>query len=242
MEIAGKTYWLIGASAGLGAALARKMDRAGAHLILSARSGDALIRLAAELNHARPVVIDVTDSASVAAAAREAGAIDGVIYLAGTYDPMRAQNWNTERSLAMVDVNFAGAIRVLGAVLPGLLSANSGHIVLIGSLAAYRGLPGAIGYGASKAALMSLGESLYVDLRTTAIKVQIINPGFIRSRLTAKNDFHMPQLMSADFAADQVLRAMASGRVITAFPRPFAWLFQLMRLMPIKISRAILGR
>ena len=109
-------------------------------------------------------------------AKQSAGTVDGMVYIAGAYDPMRADQWNSERVMKMFDVNLLGAVRALGEVVPEMVARNTGHLVLIGSLASYRGLPGAIGYGASKAGLMHLGENLYTDLRTTDIKVQVINP------------------------------------------------------------------
>lgn len=125
-----------------------------------------------------------------------------------------------------------GAIRALGHVVPTMAARGTGHIVLIGSLSGHRGLPGAIGYGASKAALMHLGENLQADLRHTDLRVQVINPGFIRTRLTDKNDFDMAQIMEPKDAAAHVLRAMKTRRFETNFPRPFSWLFLIGRLVP----------
>lgn len=222
---AGKKYWLVGASEGLGEALAHKLAAQGAELVLSARSEAKLAALAATLPKAQVVACDVTDPAAVARAASDIGPLDGMVYLAGYYDPMKAQSWNTEAVHRMTAVNFTGALNVLGAVVPAFVARDAGHIVLIGSLAGYRGLPGSIGYGASKAALMHMGETLYADLHKTGVKVQNINPGFIATRLTAKNTFDMPQIMSPGLAADHVLKAMRAGRFETAFPKPFAWLF-----------------
>lgn len=232
MSFAGKTYWLVGASEGLGEALAHALAAEGARLVLSARSEPKLAALAAKLPQARIAPLDVTDEASVAAAAAQAGPFDGVVYLAGYYDPMKAQGWEGAAIAQMCAVNFTGALHVLGQTVPAFVAKDAGHIVLIGSLAGYRGLPGSIGYGASKAALMHMGETLYADLHTTGVKVQLINPGFIQTRLTAKNAFKMPQLMTPDEAADHVLKAMRSRRFETAFPKPFAWLFTLAKFAP----------
>ena len=229
---AGKKYWLVGASEGLGEALAQKLAGEGAHLVLSARSETKLAALAATLTDASIVAFDVTDPVAVAKAAAEIGPVDGMVYLAGYYDPMKAQSWNTDAVQQMTAVNFTGALNVLGAVVPDFVARDAGHIVLIGSLAGYRGLPGSIGYGASKAALMHMGETLYADLHKTGVKVQNINPGFIATRLTAKNSFDMPQIMSPEVAAEHVLRAMRANRFETAFPKPFAWLFSLAGFTP----------
>lgn len=232
-DFAGKRYWLIGASEGLGAALAAELARAGAHLILSARSGDRLREVAATLpGHADILPLDVADRDSIAAAAARAGPVDGMVYLAGLYWPMRAQEWNAKQAEAMADVNFTGLVRMLGAVVPEMVARDSGHIVVIGSLAGFRGLPGAIGYGAAKAGTMSLAESLHADLKDTGIAVQLANPGFIRTRLTAKNDFNMPFLMEPEAAARAVFRHMRTRRFATSFPRPFSWIFRLGALLP----------
>ncbi len=231
-DLAGKTYWIVGASEGLGRALARALAAQGVRLVLSARGTDRLCDLAATLPEARAIAMDVADPASVAAASASAGQIDGLIYCAGQYEPMVAQAWNAAAVDAMAQVNFHGALRVLGLIVPAFVNRNQGHIVLIGSLAGFRGLPGAIGYGASKAALMHLGENLYADLRGTGIRVQLVNPGFISTRLTEKNDFRMPFLQTPEQAARHVVRAMGKTRFSTSFPRPFSWLFSLGRFLP----------
>lgn len=229
---AGKTYWIIGASEGLGRAIAQKMDRLGATVILSARNKDRLEALADQMQNARVVALDVTDPASVSEAAQSVGQCDGIIYSAGFYEPVSAKKWDAPAVEAMCEVNFLGAVRVLGHVTPKFVAKNSGHIVLIGSLAGFRGLPGAIGYGASKSALMHLAQSLQADLFKTGVKVQLINPGFIRTRLSQKNDFTMPQIMNTAEAADRVLAAMQKPDFQTSFPKPFSWLFSLGQILP----------
>lgn len=241
-DFRGKTYWLIGASEGLGRALAMDLSKAGAKLILSARSEDRLQDLAGELKGSRVLAMDVTDPASVSRAGQEAGDVDGLIYCVGLYDPMTAADWDPEGAEAMVDANFTGAIRVLGRVLPGMIRRDRGHVVLIGSIAGYRGLPGAIGYGASKAALMHLAEDIYADTRGTGVDVQLANPGFIRTRLTDKNDFNMPSIMTPDDAAHRVMRLMQGNRFSADFPRPFAWLFSMGRFLPIRLFARLMSK
>ncbi len=226
-EVKGRRYWLIGASEGLGLALARLMSRAGAELILSARSEDSLKAAAASLPGPATILpLDVGDSASAARAAAQLPELDGLVFLAGVYWPMRAQDWDAEKAEAMANVNFTGCIRVLGAALPGMVARNRGHVVITGSLSGFRGLPGAIGYAASKAGTMVLAESLYADLRKTGITVQLANPGFIRTRLTAKNDFAMPFIMDADAAARIMFRHMTRGGFKISFPTLFSLLFR----------------
>ncbi len=229
----GKRYWIVGASEGLGEALARKMSSAGAHLILSARSEARLSELAASLpGQATVVPMDIADDASVAAAAAQAGEVDGIVLLAGVYWPMPATEWNADHAVAMADVNFTGFLRVLGHVVPAMVARDAGHIVITGSLSGFRGLPGAIGYGASKAAVMSLAESMHADLRRTGVDVQLANPGFIRTRLTEKNDFTMPFIMEPDAAAQAMFDHMNSGLFKRNFPTVFSWVFRLSQFMP----------
>ena len=228
---AGQRYWLVGASDGLGAALAEALAARGMRLVLSARASERLTGLAEKLG-AEAVPMDVADPASVKAAAAQVGAVDGLVWLAGVYWPMRAQDWQADQVEAMCDINFTGCARVLGAVLPGMVARNAGHVVITGSLSGFRGLPGAVGYGASKAACMSLAETLYSDLRGSGVKVQLANPGFIRTRLTAQNDFAMPQIMDPAEAAAQMLRLMDSNRFSRSFPTPFQWLFRAANFLP----------
>jgi NADP-dependent 3-hydroxy acid dehydrogenase YdfG len=229
----GKRYWLVGASAGLGRAVAVELSKMGAEVILSARSEDALTELAGELPaKARVVPMDVGDANSVAAAADAVGDVDGMVYLAGLYWPMPSQEYDAERAVAMMDVNLTGAARVLGHVLPPMVARDRGHIVLTGSLSGFRGLPGAVAYGASKAGIMSLAETMYADLRKTGVDVQLINPGFIKTRLTDKNDFQMPFIMEPDAAAKLFVEHMQGDDFARNFPRHFGAMFRLSQFLP----------
>jgi NADP-dependent 3-hydroxy acid dehydrogenase YdfG len=232
-DFRGKRYWLVGASEGLGLALAEKLSAAGADLILSARNPERLAQAVARLpGPASALPLDVGSAESVAAAAAGLGDLDGMVFLAGVYWPMRAQDWDAKAAEAMADVNFTGCVRAVGAALPGMVARGRGHLVITGSLSGFRGLPGAIGYAASKAGTMVLAESLHADLRKTAIKVQLANPGFIRTRLTAKNDFAMPFIMEPEAAADIMFRHMQSDRFKVSFPTVFSWLFRGSQFLP----------
>lgn len=238
----GKTYWLVGASEGLGAALAHRLSEAGVHVILSARNEDTLKALSDALpGNSAILPMDVTDPASVAQAASQLKRVDGMIFMAGVYWPMKAADWNSENATTMIDVNVNGAIRSIGAVLPQMLSRGGGHIVLTGSLSAYRGLPGAIGYGASKAAIMSLAESMHCDLHDSGIDVQLANPGFIRTRLTDKNDFKMPFLMEPDEAARHMFKHISSEKFSGDFPWLFSTVFRLSRFLPEALYIKLFG-
>lgn len=234
-ELAGKTYWLIGASEGLGKALAEALSAKGAKLVLSARSAEKLEALAARLPDARALPCDVAQEMP------NPGPVDGIIYCAGSYEPMAAEDWDTANATQMAEINFTGALRALGQTVPRFAQRGAGHIVLIGSLAGFFGLPGAIGYGASKAALMHLAENLRADLKGRNVIVQRINPGFIETRLTEKNKFKMPQIMTPEAAAAHVVAAMERGRFSTSFPAPFAWVFTLGRFLPRPLRDLMMG-
>ena len=242
MEWQGKRYWLVGASEGLGRAVAHKISAAGAEVIVSARSEDRLQSLVEELpSKASYVTVDVTDRAAVEAAAQQIGEIDGVIYLAGVYWPIEAGAWDNEKADLMGEINYLGASRVVGSVIGGMVARGAGHIVLTGSLSGFRGLAGTIGYASSKAGMMVLAESIQADLRTSPVKVQLVNPGFIKTRLTEKNDFNMPFIMSAEEAANEVFDHMNTDGFKKSFPLLFSWVFRGSQFLPDWLYYRIFG-
>ncbi|WP_299552095.1 SDR family NAD(P)-dependent oxidoreductase [uncultured Tateyamaria sp.] len=233
LSLSGKRYWLVGAGDGLGRALAHCMSRAGVEVIVSSRGEDKLKELVEDLpGKASYQTIDIADDDSVRAAAEAVGDIDGLVLLAGVYWPFSAKEWNAEQATAMADVNFTGFMRVLGQVVPGFVERDLGHIVITSSLTGFRGLPGSIGYTASKAATMSLAECMYADLRKTGVRVQVANPGFIKTQLTDKNDFNMPFIMEADAAAREMFELMLTDSFKKSFPTLFSLLFRGSQFLP----------
>ena len=176
--------------------------------------------------------MDVSNLSDVKRVAKSIGEVDGIIFLVGAYWPLMSQDWDVEKIETMCDTNFTGATRVIGQVLPTMIKRNSGHIVLTGSLVGYRGLAGSIGYGASKAGIMYLAETLYADLFNTNIKVQLINPGFIDTRLTKKNKFKMPFIMSPEKAANIFFNFMKKSGFKKDFPFLFSMIFRMGRFLP----------
>lgn len=233
VSLTGKRYWLVGAGDGLGRALAHCMSRAGIEVIVSSRGEDKLKQLVEDLpGKASFQTVDIADDASVKAAAEAVGDIDGLVLLAGVYWPFSASEWNADQAVAMADVNFTGFMRVLGQVVPGFVQKDAGHIVITSSLTGFRGLPRSIGYTASKAATMSLAECMYADLRSTGVRVQVANPGFIKTQLTDKNDFNMPFIMEPEAAAREIFELMLTDNFKKSFPTFFSLLFRGSQFLP----------
>jgi NAD(P)-dependent dehydrogenase (short-subunit alcohol dehydrogenase family) len=247
----GKTVWLVGASSGIGRATASLLHARGATVYVSARNALALQEWAAQHpgndahGRTRAVVLplDVTDVAAVHAAARSIEArqpIDLVMYCAGHYREMRAQDFSLEEMLKHQQINYVGALHVLDAVLPALqaratVRAAGGHISLVSSVAGFRGLPKSLAYGPTKAALINLAETLYLDLQPQGIGVSVINPGFVETPLTAQNDFAMPALITPAQAAQAILRGWAQGDFEIHFPKRFTRWLKLLRLLPYRL-------
>ena len=244
ITLKGKHYWLIGASTGIGRELALVLAREGVTLTISARNQKALEELLQEMppgtHTLRP--LDVTDRDATVKAFEEIGPLDGLIYCAGAYEPMTADELDLDTVEQMVAVNLTGAFRVLAPLVPHFRRRGSGHILLVGSLAGYGGLPSSWGYGSSKAGLIHLAESLHCDLHGSGVRVQLCNPGFVKSRLTSKNTFTMPFLMEPQDAADRIFRGMARNRFEIAFPLPMVVAFKVFSLLPYRLYLWLLRR
>jgi short-subunit dehydrogenase len=231
--------WVIGASTGIGADVARQLAAAGARLAVSARSRDTLETLARSID-AIVAPLDVTDAPAVQRTAdevaRQLGGLDLVVTLAGTHAEMRAFDIDLARARKLLDVNLFGVLNVVAAVVPKLLAQGRGGLAIVASVAGYIGLPKALAYGPSKAALINLAESLYGDLHPRGIGVYLVNPGFVDTPLTRRNDFEMPALMSASAAARATLAGIAAGRFEIHYPRRFTVWLKLLRLLPYRLQ------
>lgn len=241
----GKTVWLVGASTGIGAATAAALHAGGARVIVSARQQQALAAFTAQHPGSVALALDATDAQAVQAAAAQLlaqGPLDCVMYCAGTYTAMRANDLNAASMQHHMEVNYGGAVQVLEAVLPAMLARGAGHISLVASVAGYRGLPNSLAYGPTKAALINLAETLYMDLHGQGIGVSLINPGFVQTPLTAQNDFAMPALLTPAQAAQAILKGWAQGRFELHFPKRFTLWLKALRLLPYRPYFALVQR
>lgn len=244
----GKTVWLVGASSGIGRALAEALYAAGAHIVLSARQAALLQDFVQAHPGSRALPLDVLDGPALQAAVRQLTpeGIDLCVYCAGYYQPLRAQQFARDVAMRHLEVNYIGALHLLEALLPQLLSqahtGRGGHLSLVSSVAGFRGLPKALGYGPTKAALTHLAEALYLDLAPEGLGVSVVHPGFVATPLTAGNDFHMPALLTPEQAAAAMLSGWASGRFEIHFPRRFTVWLKLLRLLPYGLYFAAVRR
>jgi short-subunit dehydrogenase len=240
MELRGKRVWLIGASSGMGAALVPLLLDEGARLAISARREETLQELANQHSRrdgdvlVRP--LDVTDGAAVDALTAELwqtwDGIDVLIYSSGTWELADIAEFETPTAIRQIDVNYLGLVRVVGALLPRMIERRSGEIVGVASLSGFAGFPRAEAYSSSKAGSIALLQSLRIDLRKYGIGVTTVNPGFFESRLTSKNTFRMPFLMSADEAAAATVKGLRDGKAEINFPLPLTLLVKLMTGLP----------
>ncbi|MFO1326086.1 MAG: SDR family NAD(P)-dependent oxidoreductase [Rubrivivax sp.] len=224
----GRVAWLVGASTGIGRATAAALHARGATVVVSARSAPTLDAFVREHPGSHAIALDATDRRAMRDAAhrivQDFGCIDLAVYCAGTYKPMRATSFDLDEALRQDQVNYGGALHLLDAVLPLLLRQRSGHLSLVSSVSGYRGLPKALAYGPTKAALINLAESLWFDLTDHGIGVSVVCPGYVDTPLTEQNDYRMPGLISADEAARHIVAGWERGDFEMHFPKRFtAW-------------------
>lgn len=230
--------WVLGASTGIGAATATHLLSLGARVALSARNETALQQLAAGNGQALILPLDVTDRTQLLQARdrllTDWQGIDLVLMVAGVYHEMRADAMDIDAIEQMLDVNLRSVFHVLDAVLPTLLAQGSGGIGIVSSVAGFGGLPRALGYGPTKAALINLAETLYLDLHAKGLGIYLINPGFVDTPATKQNDFEMPALISAQEAAEEIARGMERGEFHIHFPRRFTNWLRFAQLLPYR--------
>lgn len=235
-DLEGTICWVVGASSGIGAAVAREMRARGARVAVSARRADRLTAVAEGAMLTVPA--DVTDAPGMVQAAgrvvAELGVPDVVVAAAGQSQPMPVEHWDTELFRRQVEVNLIGMSNTVGAALPHLLARGSGTFAGIASLAGYRGLPGGGAYSATKAAQLTLLEDLRVQLAPRGIHVATVSPGFVRTPLTHHHRVPMPFLIDADAAGRAICDGLERGRTEIAFPLRMALLAKAARFVPVR--------
>jgi short-subunit dehydrogenase len=244
MEVKGKVAWVIGASSGIGAALAQELLERGAKVAISARRQDQLNEVSAGKMLVLPA--DVTDLASLREATakilHQLGPIDIAVISAGFWQQMSTNDWQTETFNKHVQINLIGTSNAIAAILPDMVERRSGLIAGIASVAGYRGLPGGEAYGATKAAQINLYEALRISLARSNVRVTTICPGFVRTDLTASNTFSMPFIIDADEAARSICDGLEKESIMIVFPRRMAISMKLAEFIPARLWASLLTR
>ena len=239
-----RRVWIVGASSGIGAALVSALREKGARVALSARSADKLNTLATEADLVLP--LDVTDADSIQKTYAEIehnwDGIDLIIYCAGYYKPMRAWEMEPTEIETTLKINLHGVYNLLHTAVPQLLDQASGGICLIASVAGYTGLPNAVAYGPSKAAMINLAQILFSELKPKGIDIYLVNPGFVDTRLTQQNDFVMPALITPDEAAMSIIAGFEKGNFEIHFPKRFTRIMRLLAVLPDRLRFYLLKK
>lgn len=241
--------WITGASTGIGAETARRLAEEGYVVYASARSADELEALAKTSQGPGKIVslpLDVTDRKACETAVdqivAEHGAVSLAIFCAGTFLNMSGKKLSLDSFHRTFDVNFFGVTNCLVPVSNHMKSTGRGHLMVVASVSGYGGLKLASAYGASKAALINMCESLKFDFDDLNIRIQLVNPGFVDTPLTRKNDFPMPFLISVEKAAERIIAGLKSEAFEITFPRRFTWMLKFANLLPYWLYFPIVGK
>lgn len=241
-----KIAWVLGGGTGLGAETAKGLIARGWTVAISGRRAEPLEALKDE-NGAHPYPLDVTDREAVNATVNnivsDLGSIDLMVFSVAAWDITGPGVYDYEKYAHIIDTNLLGAMRTIDPVVKQMRKQGSGRIALIASVAGYFGLPRAAAYSSGKAAMIALGETMRTELKPDNILVQVICPGFVKTDLTAKNDFPMPFLMDADKAGRRIVSGLLdSNRFEIAFPRRFVLILKTIRLLPYPAFFWIMGK
>jgi short-subunit dehydrogenase len=244
VNLAGKVAWITGGSSGIGAALAGELARRGARVAITARREGKLADVAARApGEVRPYPGDVRDRSAIAAVGEriesDLGPVDLAVLNAGTWEQMDVAHWDSAPIREHIDTNLLGMVNCLDAVLPRMVARRSGALVGVASVAGYRGYTRAEAYSTTKAASINMLESLRIDLDRLGVNVQVVNPGFVRTELTERNDFPMPFMLEADDAARRIADAIEKEKAEAVFPLPYRIGMKLARFTPVRPYTAV---
>ena len=235
-----KTVWITGGGTGIGKSVAEQLADLGHNVIISGRRLQNLNKV--RLYDSKRITVKVLDICSakdcrkvVKSIDSKFGSIDLVILNAATYNPGKINFNNLESITSILNINLMGQINCLSTILPIMKRQKHGHIVFMSSPAGYRGLPNSGLYGVTKSALTFLSESLYLELERNNIKVQVVNPGFIKTPMTDKNDFKMPFIMSSKEAATRLIKGLDIDTFEISFPKRLIIPMKILQLLPYSL-------
>ena len=232
-----KNIWITGASSGIGKALALKFANEGWQVAASARRENLLNEISVLNENISSFPLDVTNKddckETFELIKNKYQNIDICFFSTGTWDPKKEKEIDVDQMKKVMEVNFFGTLNCIKAVEKYFREKNSGHISIVSSIAGYRGLPNSTGYGASKAALNNFAESLYFVFGRYNVRVSLVSPGFIKTPMTDKNEFKMPFLKTAEFAADKIYKGLINGSSFEIdFPKELTLILKFLKILP----------
>jgi short-subunit dehydrogenase len=234
-----RSAWIVGASSGIGRDLALKLASEGVRTTITARTRGPLDELAVSSDNLVAAPADVGNAAALVDIFKRmsdtTGTPDLVVLNAAVWDPMSVADYSAARAAVSMQVNYGGVCNALETIIPALKARRAGHIAIVASVAGYRGLSQALAYAPTKAALINLAEALRLELAPHNVTVSVINPGFVDTPMTKRNDFAMPFLMSSKDAADRIYAGLCKGGFEIAFPWQLVTILKLARILPYKL-------
>lgn len=242
--------WITGASSGIGRALAMRLARDGWKVAVTARSQDTLEAMAEEAGPLPGSIMafpgDVTDAREmetvVEAVERALGPLVLGVLNAGVYLPVKGDDLDVRDFKKSIDVNLSGTVNCIVPLSRWMKESGKGQIAIVSSVAGYAGLPTSAAYGATKAGLINMAESLKFDFDRMGIRLQVIAPGFVDTPATAKNPFPMPHLVSVEEAAERIAEGLKTGTFEITFPKRFTCQLKLLRMLPYRLYFAIVAK
>jgi short-subunit dehydrogenase len=241
-----KKIWITGASSGIGKALALKFANENWLVAISARRKELLDELAQNENISS-FPLDVTDDNLVETTfsniLNKFKDLDLCVFCSGAYDPKLEKEINKDQIKKIMNINFFGVLNCVKTVEEYFKNKKKGHISIVSSVAAYRGLPNSSGYGPSKAALTNLTECLYFDFKKYNVRISLISPGFIETPLTKQNTFNMPFIKSPTFAANKIYNGLIKSNAFEIhFPKELTILLKFLRILPYQVYLFLINK
>jgi len=242
-----KNIWITGASSGIGRALALKFARQGWQVAASARRENLLEELVSENQNIFSFPLDVTNKEKCKLVFDKIKSkfnnIDICVFSTGTWNTKKEKEIDVEHIENVMKINFFGTLNCIKSVEEYFKNKKNGHISIVSSIAGYRGLPNSTGYGPSKSALNNLTESLYLDFKRYGVRISLISPGFIKTPMTDKNNFKMPFLKTAEYAADKIYDGLInSTKFEIDFPKQLTLILKLFKILPHKLYLGLIEK